>query len=161
MSFPERFHTGEGGERITQIRVTGKDKLKNKVEPYEKKVIFSVKLTNIKIGDVISIKSVGELTNDRGYNVMLAYYTALGSTATDATGLELTEPKGFNITKDMHHGVFIDTDDYIFEADYATVYINTIVYAASSAALYGMGGKQILKVEADYGRLSVLLWRKP
>lgn len=148
--------TPDNGERIKTLKVTGVKKDKMPL-PYEPNVLFSVKLTDVKKGDIIDVKSYAELTNDLGFNVMLGYYIAIADAPTwqPTKQIELTEAKGYNITPAMHHGSFTDVGHYEFTQDYCEVYINQIVYAASTLAK----PTHTLEVEQDYGRLSVLHFR--
>lgn len=153
---PTLIDSGNNSELIQHLVLTGMLG-PGRIEPYKPAVIFSIKLNDIKRGDIIHLTSYGELTNDLGFNVMLGFNTILSASKLSITAIdEITEGKGYNITPAMHHGNFTDVGNYEFKSDYKEIYINTILWGASTKVRTG----DKLKVEQDYGRLSVLLWRK-
>jgi len=138
-------NTGNSSELITSLPVTTGS-------PYQRKIIYSQQLNDIKAGEIIEVLSEFEVTNDLGFNVMIASIIILADNPTDVTGIEITEANGYNVTPGMHHGTTIKVGTYIVTADYAIKYVNVIGYAASTAASSG----NVITVEHDYGRLSVL-----
>lgn len=120
--------------------------------PYQKIILFSQALTNIQQGEVIQVMCQFETTNDLGFNVMIASQVILADSATALTGLEITEASGFNISKNMHHGKTVEVGTIQSPEAFPTMYVNVIAYAASTASTPG----DVLTVEQDYGRLSVL-----
>lgn len=121
-------------------------KVPTKVGAYEK--IFSLDIGPVNAGDLISFKAYGEVTNDLGFNVMVGWYTSLN-------GLSISNAKGFNVTPDMHHGVWTDVDDYLVPMDLDSAIVNVYIRAASSAAKPG----QTISVNIGYGTLSVVTFR--
>jgi hypothetical protein len=141
-----------GKELLTSIPITGGSDA-NGADPYKKVCIFRSQEIEVKLNDIIQIASYGEATNDRKYNVMFAWNTRLE----DAKGkqlLELTEAKGYNITPDMHHGVFTDVGIIKIPKDIGKCFVSTYVYAASYRASAG----HTLKIEQDYGKLSGIIY---
>lgn len=125
--------------------------------PYDKKVIFSQKVSNLKKGEIILVICQFETTNNLGFNVMIASQVVLANSPDAIVGTEVTEASGFNVTKNMHHGKTVEVGTLIVAGNYPTKYINVIAYAASTAASNG----DTLKLEKDYGRLSVLRFGSP
>lgn len=153
---PNLIESGNNSELLSNLILTGMLG-PGRIEPYKPAVIFSIKLNDIKKGDIIHLTSYGELTNDLGFNVMLGFNTILSTSQRSTVALdEITEGKGYNITPAMHHGNFTDVGNYEFKSDYKEIYVNTILWGASTKVRTG----DKLKVEQDYGRISVLLWRK-
>jgi len=161
---PERFHTGQHGELITELRITGMKMGPPKVvQGYMPAVLYSVKIPGpLNKGTLLSIKAYGELTNPyKRANIMLGYNTIISTNGPDdVRGFdEISEAKGYNITPAMHHGTFTDVDDLVIEVDVQQdVYVNVVVWAASTGAPFD--GRAKLKVEQDYGRLSVLVFKQ-
>lgn len=130
---------------------------------YAYRVIYSVKLTDIKAGDLIHVVAQGEVTNDVGrdrgvkamYNVMVADYLALGTSDTDVSGLKIRAAMGMNTNPERHHEVVNSNCYYVFEQDFSEVYVNNIYYCASTAAVKG----DTLDIE-KYGMMQIALWRK-
>ena len=147
----EHINSGNFSEQITSLPVSPKG------VPYQKIVLFSERLTDIKKGEVILVLSQFETTNNLGFNVMLASRVVLADSPTSAIGIEITEASGFNITPNMHHGKTVEVGTMVSPRDYATKYVNVYAYAASTAASPG----DTIKVEKDYGRLSVLRFNAP
>lgn len=163
------YRTPQSSELIDKIRVTGLDSA-GKIASYFKHSMLSVRLENIKSGDTIDIKSYGQVSNENvfSYNsykypssaIMFCYGTILATGPADTTGIEdLTEFRGTNIIKEIHHQPWFDGTHYIFNKDYSSVYINTIVYAAT-AALGPNSTPTYLKVDRDYSSSSILLFRR-
>ena len=159
---PELFT--DTNENILKIPVTYGEKGIN-VEPgqrYSFQVIYSVKLTDIKVGDLIHVCMQGEITNDAGrnrgakamYNIMVAGFVSLGKDEKEVTGQKIILASGVNTNPERHHEKIYENGYYTFVNDYAEVYVNCIAYAASTDAVKG----DWVDVE-KYGRMDVALWR--
>lgn len=118
-------------------------------------VVFSVPIGDLPLGAALSVAAEYEATNPLGYNVMVASYLILADSPTATTGVEIAEANGFNITANMHHGIITKVGALVVTEATPAAYVNLVSYAASSAATPGA----TLRVEQDYGRLSVLVWR--
>lgn len=154
-SFPEVIQSPQSGELIKTLKVTGG--ASGAIAPYQKFVLFSLKLEDIKKGDAIQLATYGQVSNANKFAVMFVWYSTLAKSPTDNSGaIEVTEAKGTNITYEQHHEAFNDATNYVFEADYKVIYLNTLVYAASLSAT----ASTQLVVDQDYGRSSVMLFRK-
>lgn len=150
------FQTPQPAELLKSIKVTGLD-AKGVRYPYEKFVLFSVQLNDIKAGDIMDLKTYGQVSNKNSFACMFCFNTNLANSPSDANGfLEVTEQRGRNITYEGNHSDFTDTTHYVFDGDYQVVYVNTVIYSASNAAKAGCQ----LVVDQDYGRSSVMIIRQ-
>lgn len=165
---PEIYKTGESAELIQKLLVTGVDSA-GKVAPYQKAVVFSMKLTNIKAGDVADLQAYGQASNSNKFAVsqygvvssaiMFCYGIIITDASLKTDGIEAVEVDGTNITYEIHHSPWDCGDWYTFTQDYAEVYINVIVYAASMA-IKPNSTPTYITIDADYGRLTAALFRK-
>lgn len=57
----ELYQTPQAGELIDRIRVTGASN--GVIQPYQRAVMFSLQLLNIKAGDIIDLKAYGQVSN--------------------------------------------------------------------------------------------------
>lgn len=148
----ERIATPDPGELITRLVVTGVRK-GGEHQPYRRRAIFKVGLSDVAAGEVIGVNAYGELTNRLRYNVMLGWRTLLVD-ASGRTLAHITRARTYNITPGMHHGVFADADSYVFDRAMPSCSVVVQVYAASAFA--PANHSAFLRVEKGNGRLSVL-----
>lgn len=122
-------------------------------------VVYSVLVPDLDSGDVVFAAAEAEITNDLGFNVMIASTLILADDGTDlpdgAIVKEITEANAYNITPDMHHGTFTKVGSYECPEDMGDRFVNFCMRAASSAASTG----DEVTVEQDYGRLTVIVYR--
>lgn len=146
---PKIFTTGNKSERITALPVTRL--------PYRLFTLYSLKLSGVKKGDVIHALAYGEVSNRVGYNVMVAYNLQLATGPKPEDKIdEITERRGTNVDPTMHHFEPYDGDYYTFKQDFSQVYVNFVVNSASDHPV--RKDTDTLKVESDYGRLTVALY---
>lgn len=161
------YQTPQSGELIDKIRVTGA--INGVIQPYQRVVMFSLPLTNIKAGDIIDLKAYGQVSNPNKFSVnpygvvssaiMFSHGTILATAPIDTVGIEeLTEFRGTNITFEINHSPWEEHTHYVFKNDYNVVYINQVVYAASMA-ISPTSTPTYITVNKDYGRSSVMLFR--
>jgi hypothetical protein len=152
----QHTNTGHFSEKIGHIPISSKG------APYLYYVLFSQQLTDLQIGDILVVLTEWEATNEHPTNVMMASYVTLADTAKDTTksaNREITEANGFNITDNMHHGVGSKVGTYVVpSALTGTKYVNVVVYAATDWDQ--LSSDDTLKIEQDYGRLSVIRIRQ-
>jgi len=118
------------------------------------KVVYSVLIPVIYIGDILKITSTFEVTNPYTYNAMIGSYILLGTSATDTTSTNIIDPaNAWNVTPAMHHGVVTKSRQWIATADYTNAYINVIGYGASVNAASG----DAFVLEQGYGHLDVVI----
>lgn len=152
----EVFNSGNSSELIKQLLITFRK------DPYVPKTLFSVKLMNVKKGDVLLVLSHGQLTLPSAlqYNAMLCWQLQLAKGPNPSDLIEeLTEARGTNASPPVHHQPLFDGTAYSFKQDFTGpegVYLNLIVYSASS----GSNGAQYLDVDQDYGNLNGILFRQ-
>jgi len=163
----ELYQTPQAGELIDRIRVTGASN--GVIQPYQRAVMFSLQLLNIKAGDIIDLKAYGQVSNPNKFSVsqygvvssaiMFSHGTILATSTTDIVGIEeLTEFRGTNITFEINHSPWDEHTHYVFNNDYSSVYINQVVYAASMA-ISPTSTPTYLTCNRDYGRSSIMLFR--
>lgn len=127
----------------------------NSATQYLFNTLYSVPIT-AKKGDVINAAFRGEITNPQSYNVQVATFIKLGTTATDSALTNLLLPAaGENVTPAMHHMMISGQCAYEFTDDY-TGFVNVVIYANSNAA----GVDNVIFVDQGYGRLDVLHFEK-
>lgn len=145
--------TGDKGELVDHLPVVdGRTVLADGNRLHERRVIYSRPI-DLRAGDIIVVNAEYEVTNDLGYNVMLAGQVRLVPNAGDTEGgIELTEANGFNVTPGAHHGKMVHVGMYQAPADLGPQHVNVIAYSASSVAQPGAA----VTVDWDYGRLSIL-----
>lgn len=143
----KHYNTGNNSELITKLPLTS-----GKI--YQKKVIFSQKIDHLSEDDIIEVLAEFEATNNLGYNVMIASGIIITNNPENVTGIEICENNGFNITPSMHHATTNKVGTYKCTKNYYDAYINVIVYAASTKAKEN----DVLEINKDYGRLSVLIF---
>lgn len=117
------------------------------------KVVYSVFIPNIYVGDILKITSAFEVTNNYAYNAMIGSYIILGTSATATTGTILDPANAWNVTPAMHHGVVVKARQWQATADYTDAYINVIGYGSSVNAL----GGDAFVLEQGYGHLDVVI----
>jgi hypothetical protein len=145
---PQHHNSGDSSERTTSLPIP------TVATSEHFRVVYSVPVTLVE-GDVLLVAAEMQVTNPHTYNVMCMSFLALTNSETATTGRALNEVNGRNVTPGMHHDQH--TKVATFQATSAHAgprFVNLVAYAASTAALAG----HTLKVDADYGRLSVLQW---
>ena len=147
---PLHFKTGANAERIEWLMLT----TGNGVWNFQS--IYSLNTGPLAAGSIIQFCSDPEFTNTLTYNIMIAGNTVLTDSPTSTTGVHMNKRSGFNITPNpgTHHGVLVRSGTHMVTEDMADSYVNVIAYASSSAA----GPTHGLKVEQNYGDLSVIIW---
>lgn len=109
--------------------------------PYELYVVYSIGPINLKQGDIVDLRVQAEFTNDchkqinevlDTYNVGLGRYITKAYSASDAIGDRVVKSVMQNITRDVHHGVVIQTGLDKIEYAQSGVYYNFVVFAAAN-----------------------------
>lgn len=153
----EVLSTGDNSELITKLPVThGQRGVNNdKGSNWAFRVVYSLKLTNIQVGDAISFVAQGAVSNKLAYNVMVASYVILGNSAKAIKGIEVVEAAGTNLNPERHHHKYSDVGFYQFQKCFSEIYLNAIWYSASDRAVKGHS----IIVEKDYGNIQAMLFR--
>lgn len=142
------FDSGNNSELISTLRVYTD---MNSPKVYVYKYTFS---DDISVGTLIQWNAHGEVTNDLGYNVCVSFKTVILNEDETQVIAELSEFRGSNVSKDMHHSTFFDGGSYMTTFD---------IPAGSKIAVQLMAGStrakasSTIKVEKDYGRLNGFL----
>ena len=145
------FSTREGGELVDCLP---------SIYPhsYMPLPLYSVRLENLKAGDVINASVESEFTNDvenDEANFMIVAFFALGPSPSYYLADEVGDRNGYNITRAMHHGTFNKSVTYTVTRDMPEAYLTVQAYAADGSTLE----PEFLKVEQGYGRLSGMIFR--
>ncbi|MCG8433736.1 MAG: hypothetical protein MJA83_06875 [Gammaproteobacteria bacterium] len=149
---PVHHNTGNSSEKISSLP------LAQSAGTALRKAIFSQRLDDLQEGELLVIMCELQVTEMNTYNVGLTTQTILGDTSVDISGSEMTEANGENITNNMHHHKRVIVGTYVVKhGDVGTKYVNVIGWAYSTAAPPGM--TDWLRIDQDYGRLSVLRFK--
>lgn len=116
-------------------------------------VIYSVHVEEASKGDILSITTSFEVTNDLPYNVMISSAIVLTNSEVEVKGVALDRPSAWNVTPDMHHGVVNRCRQFKLPEDISNKYVNVIAGAASDAAK----PNDVLTVEQQYGHLDLVI----
>jgi hypothetical protein len=149
----DHFTTGPNAELVPSIT-------RVKQRPYKVTTLYSLKLPDLKTGDVIQAHCQFEVTNDLGFNVMLAHAMLVHRKETVVMdgerpeGQIICEYAGENVTPDMHHAFRTLAGSFAATADGDT-WLSVLIYAASDSPKPG----DILKVETGYGGLRAIVFR--
>lgn len=149
----DHYSTGPNAELIPTITCVKK-------VPYKFTTLYSLKLPELKTGDVVHAHSQFEVTNDLGFNVMIAHAMLVHREETvvvhgdQPDGQVISEHAGENVTPDMHHGFRTLTGSFAAVAD-GDAWLSVIIYSASDSPKLG----DIVKVERGYGGLRAVVFR--
>lgn len=127
------------------------------MNPSAFQVVYSLPVADIRDGDVIVALAEAEATNPHSYNAFVSGWLLLTDDPGAVNGIEISENSGFNITPQMHHGIVTKVGSVRpVGTDLGDRHVNVVMRAAASQAQEG----DTLLVEQDYGRLTVLRWRR-
>jgi hypothetical protein len=123
-------------------------------------VIYAVKVSDLKKEDIVFVVGEFEVTNDNDYETGLYTQIILANHSYDVPNdpgwSEVSESNGTYVTQTQHHYTVTQFGTYECTSDLGTKWINLAAYAVYNHA----GANDNLKVELDYGRLSVIIYRK-
>ena len=126
----DRYFRGSGALELAEcIDVPAK------IDKTKMKSIMSVKLGDLKVGDIINYSSILTVTNE-SENYKEAWLTArfiILADKFDATeGTLIRRPHGYNCDERMHHCGLDDSGVYRVKKDMPKAYLNLVIYAAGS-----------------------------
>jgi len=149
----DHYTTPAGAELVAAIRLAH--------NPYRYTTLYSLKLPDLRTGDVVQAHAQFEATNDLGVPVMLAHAmlfhpkeTVVAHGAPPALGRIISEYAGENLTPAMHHGFRTLVGSLAVPAD-GDAWVSVVVYAADLVG--GTGSK--LGLEKGYGGLRAIVFR--
>ncbi len=131
------FNNGDNREQVDCIRVTGG--VPGAIEPMEKQVVYTVRFTKLKAGDIVEFNAAYQVTNNTLNNIMLAHDIFFGaSPEVNETYREIPVSTGYNCLPDIHHCP--QHLSWAFEVleDTEEVYLNLILYSAAMEAPSGI-----------------------
>jgi hypothetical protein len=138
-----------GMELITEIPITIG-------HPYSHQLVFQEVLTDVKAGDMLVAHADWECTTPYAYNLMVVTYISATETADHLLNpMIISEMNGRNIDLNIHHEQTARIGTLIADKDYSQLYVNFVVYVASTQATSG----NKLQVEQGYGRLTIHHYR--
>ena len=149
----DHYTTGPNAELVRTIT-------RVKKVPYKFTTLFSLKLPDLKTGDVVQAHSQFEVTNDLEFNVMIAHAMLVHRKETvvihgdKPEGQHLSEFAGENVTPDMHHGFRTLAGSFATTTD-GDAWLSVLIYSASDSPKPG----EIVKVELGYGGLRAIVFR--
>jgi hypothetical protein len=149
----DHYTTGPRAELVDSITRVSKP-------PYRFTTLYSLKLPDLKIGDVVQAHSQFEVTNDLGFNVMIAHAMLVHGKETVVVegdkpdGQVISEYAGENVTPDMHHAFRTLAGSFAASAD-GDAWLSVLIYAASDSPKPG----DEIKVERGYGGLRAIVFR--
>lgn len=127
---------------------------------YIPKILYSLEVYDLHQGDILSVTSAYEVTNENFFTTMIASNISLSSQGQYTSGTILDESRGYNVTKIMHHGIVTHARQIMLTQDYPGLnYINTVLWAASWDANKNLTDR--LHVEKGYGHLDVIVYKNP
>jgi hypothetical protein len=99
--------------------------------------VMYLRVPKVRTGDQLLLTTRLQVTNDLGYNCMISSYLAAGVASNDPAPRRLSAKGGFNVTKNMHHGVFSITDLVTIDRDYEKFILILRCRSASTASRRG------------------------
>ena len=123
------------------------------INPVVEQVLYSVKIPEIKQGDVLKVSTEFEATNDNAFNVMIGAKIILADSNKKTKGELIDQANGFNVTQNMHHGVVSKSRTWKAESTYNDKYVNVVIWSLSVNAF----PNDRLKIEKGYGHLDVFI----
>lgn len=136
-------NSGNSSELVTQLP-----------EGAVKKVVFSIALPALAVGDLVEAHASFEVTNPYAFNIMVGRQLRIADAASAVNGIELSEAATRNISPNMHHDHIQDFGSYVVTDAMVGRFVNFIAYTGSTA--YSSGDAAV--VEQDYGRLFVKVY---
>lgn len=149
---PLAFNSGDNSELVTTLPVTKSG------TPDIDRIVFCVDIgAPLPPGSVIFASAEMEVTSDiTGYPPLVSGELILADSCSATTGTDITEPNGENCSLNVqHHCVKVATGVLIVGTT-SRHFVSLRMHAASGYAAWRSG--DVVKVEPDYGRLSVLVW---
>ena len=126
--------------------------------PYQPEILYEIEVEDLKKGDIISLTSAYEFTNNNRFEVMISSIVTISEDPKDPWGRTLDEGRGYNLTNVMHHGIAVHNRQIKLEVDYpGKSYIKTTVIAASQFARSNMVDS--LFVEKGHGHLDAIIYK--
>jgi hypothetical protein len=151
----DHYTTGANAELVPAITRVSKP-------PYRFTTLFSLRLPDLKAGDVVQAHGQFEVTNDLGFNVMIAHAMLVHRSETVVVhsdkpeGQVLSEYAGENVTPDMHHAFRTLVGSFAATVD-GDAWLSVVIYSASDSPKPG----DTIKVERGYGGLRAIVFRNP
>lgn len=152
---PQAYNSGNASELVAALPVgrTG--------QPNPRTAIYCVDLLTPPLaGEVLLATADLEVTNDLPYRLLFTTQLLLVDACDAATGgTEISEANGSNVDNVLHHATAARSGVLTDEADTTRRYVVLVAWATAWSPLWQPD--DVVTVESDYGRLSVLRWPAP
>ena len=137
-------------ERLKSFPITGRR--------YQKYVVQSVRIPDVRKGDLLHAEFEFQLTTPYRYNVMVASLRIVASSPNDTVSTErlVAQANGENIDNQIRHKPIRRQGWWVAKRDYPELYLNAVGYAASTASKKG----HRIRVDQKYGRSVVAVYRR-
>lgn len=130
--------TGIYSEKVSEIPITG--------TPV---VAQSIRLDNLKAGEILDVSQEIAVTNDVGRAVTTSAAIILAGSPTQTSGTVIAPSNGLTITPSMHHWVFAKSGNLNITQAAGARYVNVVLTAEPS-------GAGLLRVDQGLGYLNVV-----
>jgi hypothetical protein len=148
---PQVYNSGNTSERVTSLPVY-------KTGNVAKATVYCIDLGDPPAGgEVLQASGEFEATNYEEYETLVQSQLLLTSSCTATSGVEITEGAGYNFDLAVHHGTSAKTGALEVPAGNSRRFVVMVAWAMTGWGNWQSG--DTLRVEQDYGRLSVLRWR--
>lgn len=140
------IHTGDFAELYECLPSPGPQ-----IVETDYRVLYSIGLKNVKVGQKILIIADGEVTNDDELTHMVgSFIVASTASPTSTKGVSIAKALATNVSREIHHLIIQRQSLHTFTQNYDVIYINFVIYAAQSSQ--SSGG---LTIEQNYGNMIV------
>lgn len=150
---PLAFTTGDNSELVTTLPVTKSG------TPDNRKIVYCIDLGEAPPpGSIIYATAEVEVTSDvPTYPPLVSGVLILADSCTHLTGIEITEANGENCSFNVQHHCTLTKSGVLVVGADSRRYVSLRLHSASGYAAWK--ATDFVKVEQDYGRLGVLLWK--
>lgn len=149
-SGPTVYNSGDSSEMIEWLPVhfTGS---------VTKYTLFCIDLGTAPVaGEVLSVDADFEITDDLPYTLLVSSQVLLAGSCSATTGIEITEGNGTNMNVDIRHAATHRSGSIEVPFSSGNQYVVLSAWSMSGSGQWQSG--DVLRVEQDYGRMSVLRW---
>ncbi|MGN6535907.1 MAG: hypothetical protein ACTHKQ_09300 [Mesorhizobium sp.] len=140
------WHSSDDAERNSDLPIVGPNRCN------EYKIVYSVRLPPLRVGDLIEAHADFEVTDPYSYVAMFGHFIVLGNSPDDVSGVRIGPAATRNMISGIHHDDYDQSASYVIKKAQKNKYVNVVAYSASMLA---PDEKQVAKIEQGYGMLSV------
>jgi len=157
----EQYNSGHNSELISSMYVPPRLPSQDIYSAWA--VVYSIKISNLKKGDIILASSQMEISNHYSNRPLVVSPIILGDSmlhipSSTTNPIHITEHNGFDFIPPMQHAVVTSSGTYKCISDLGDRYVNCCIIFQQ------IGDTQVqneyMFIEKGYGRLSVTVFRK-